>query len=371
MTSPLSTAIQPFVDRHEIAGAVMFVADRDGLLAAEAVGWADIEARKPMMPGTSFWIASQTKPVTAVAVIMLAEEGKLSLDAPIETYLPEFAGLRYIVHKGDKGDKDDKELLLRKPSRPVTVKDLLMHTSGMPFSTLVEYPSLDLLPLATAVRSYAMAPLEFDPGATCLYSNSAFNTAGRIVEVLSGQSYESFLDQRLFRPLGMHDTSFWPDAEQTGHLAQLYTADTAQNRLVKTQIGQLHYPLTDTARRFPMPAGGLFSTARDVVIFYRMMLNDGVLDGRRYLSPESVRQMTTRHTPGDWERAQSLGFMADGKYFGHGGACGTNTKVDLASGLILGWLIQQDGTLGQGGTAIETFEKTAIAAYGKAKQRVD
>lgn len=335
----------------------MFVADRDGLLAAEAVGWADIEARKPLMPGSFFWIASQTKPITAIAIMMLVEEGKLTLDDPIEKHLPDFAALRYIVRK------DDTELLLRKPSRPVTVKDLLMHTSGMPFQTLVENPTLDLLPLAAAVRSYAMAPLEFDPGATCLYSNAAFNTAGRLIELLSGQSYESFLDQRLFRPLGMHDTTFWPDAEQASHLAQTY--DATQGRLAKIQIGQLHYPLTDASMRFPMPAGGLFSTARDITILYRMMLNDGALDGRRYVSPESVRELTTRHTPQDWERPQSLGFCADGKYFGHSGAVGTNTKVDLATGLILGWLIQQEG--GQRDAAKQAFEQAALAAYGKPK----
>ena len=356
-SSALSAPIQPYIHRHEIAGAVMFVADRQGMLAVESIGWADADARKPMMAGTLFWVASQTKPITAVAVMMLANEGHLSIEDPIEKYLPEFAGQRYRVRK------DDREILLRTPSRPITIKDLLLHTSGLPFSTLVEQPTLDLLPLSTAVHSYAMAQLEFEPGADILYSNAGFNTAGRIIEVVTGQSYERFLEDRLFRPLGMHDTTFWPDAEQVSHLAAAYQADPIDGHLVRIPIDQLHYPLTNTSRR-PIPAGGLFSTARDLVIFYRMILNGGSLDGRTYLSAASVMEMTRRHTPESWERAQGLGFMADGRSFSHGGAYGTHTTADLTTGLILGWLIQQSTFHSDGATAREAFEKAALAQFG-------
>lgn len=337
----------------------MFVADRQGMLAVEGVGWADTNARKPMMPGSLFWVASQNKPVTAAAVMMLVDEGKLSLEDPIEKYLPEFAGQMVPVKK--EGD----EVVLRKPARSITVKDLLTHTSGLPFSTLVEQPSLDLLPLATAVRSYAMCPLEYEPGTSILYSNAGFNTAGRIIEVITGQSYERFLDERLFRPLGMYDTTFWPDAEQVGHLAEAYQVDAKDGRLANIRIDQLYYPLSDRSKRHPFPGGGLFSTASDLAIFYRMMLNGGLLEGRTYLTAASVREMTRRHTPESWERSQGIGFMAEGETFSHGGAHGTHTKAHLPSGLILGWLIQLAAPPGADGVqAREAFEKVAMERFG-------
>lgn len=357
--NPLSGPIQPYIDRREIAGAVMFVADREGILAIDAIGWADTDARKPMMPGTLFWVASQTKPITAVALMMLADEGNLAVDDPVEKYLPEFSEIM-VATKKEAG-----EVLLRRPARPMTVKDLLLHTSGLPFRSRVEAPTLDLLPLATAVHSYAMCPLEFEPGSAFLYSNASYNTAGRLIEVISGQQYEHFLDERLFQPLGMRDTTFWPDAKETSHLAESYTADPADGRLVKIPIDQLLYPLANGAKRHPMPAGGLFSTAHDLALFYRMMVNNGSLDGRTYLGPETVCEMTRRHTPENWEKGQGLGFVADGQSFGHGGAYGTNTKADLSSGLILGWLVQQALFHGEGAYARETFEAAALEKFNR------
>jgi CubicO group peptidase (beta-lactamase class C family) len=297
--------------------------------------------------------------MTAVAIMMLADEGRLSVHDPVEKYLPEFAGQRCIVKK------EEEEWLLRKPSRPATIADLLLHTSGFPFKTLVEEPTLDLLPLAMAVRSYAMSPLDFEPGTSFQYSNAGFNTAGRIVEVITGKFFEQFLDERLFHPLGMEDTTFWPDAGQEERRAQSYRADTADGRLVKTRIDQLYHPLTDIAKRFPVPGGGLFSTAGDLARFYRMMLNGGTLDGRKYLSAEAVRELTRRHTPESWEQARGYGFVADGKWFGHGGAYGTHTMADPENGLILGWLVQQASFFGEGEKARGTFEKAAVERFGK------
>jgi CubicO group peptidase (beta-lactamase class C family) len=209
-----------------------------------------------------------------------------------------------------------------------------------------------------------MCPLESEPGTSFLYSNAGFNTAGRIIEVLTGQSYARFLDERIFRPLGMHDTTFWPDAEQVGHLAETYQMDADDGHLVNIRIEQLYYPLSDTARRHPFPGGGLFSTARDLGIFYQMMLNDGTLDGRTYLTPASVREMTRRHTPEGWVNSQGLGFVVDGETFGHGGAHGTHTKAHLPSGLIIGWLMQLAATpRGDGIQAREAFQKIALERF--------
>jgi len=356
----LSPSIQPYLDRNEIAGAVLFVANAEGIVHLEPVGWADIEARRPMTPETLFWVASQTKPIVAAAMMMLVDEGRLSLRDPVEKYLPEFAGQMYTSRSGEE------EALLRKPGRPMTVEDLLLHTSGLPYKTPVEEPTLDLLPLATAVRSYAMVALDFEPGTGIIYSNAGYNTAGRVIEVITGQFFDQFLDERLFGPLGMGDTTFWPDEEQAARLAQAYGPDAQEGHLVKAPISFLYYPLSDISKRYPFPAGGLFSTARDMTLFYRMILNGGSLDGRVYLAPETVREMTRRHTPPGWYRSQGYGFMADGASYGHGGAYGTETRVDRASGLILGWLIQQASFHGEGANARDAFEKAAIATYGKA-----
>ena len=359
-SSALTAPVQPYIDRNEIAGAVVFVADKDGMLATGAAGWADVEARRPMTPESLFWAASQTKPITAIAVMMLVEEGKLSVKDPVEKYLPEFAGQMYIAKK------DENEILLRKPSRPTTVEDLIIHSSGMAFVTPNEKPTLDLLTLETAVRGYAMYMLDFEPGTDSRYSNAGFNTAGRIVEVVSGQLYEDFLDERLFRPLGMRDTTFRPTEEQVSRLAETYRRDK-EGRLNKIRIDQLHYPLTDAKKRFPFPAGGLFSTAHDIAALYRMMVNEGALDGRVYLKPETIREMTRRHTPENWERSQGYGFIADGKNYGHGGAFGTHTQVDRASGLILGWMVQHAASDGEDGKARLDFEKAALAQFAGAK----
>ena len=174
----------------------------------EAVGWADVAAGMPMREKKLFWIASQSKPITATALMMLVDEGKVKLDDPVEKYLPEFKDQWLAVEQ----DKD--HILLKKPKHPITVRNILSHTSGLPFKSALEQPTLDLLPLRVAVRSYAMTPLQFEPGSKYQYSNAGINTAGRIIEVVSGMPYEEFLDKRLFEPLGMKDTTFWPNEEQ-------------------------------------------------------------------------------------------------------------------------------------------------------------
>ena len=137
-------SLQPFVDRSRLAGAVVLVADRDKVLALEPVGFADIAARTPMRPDTLFWIASQSKPITATALMMLVDEGKVRLDDPVEKYLPEFKDQWLAVEQ----DKD--HILLKKPKHPITVRHILSHTSGMPFKSALEQPTLDRLPLRVA-----------------------------------------------------------------------------------------------------------------------------------------------------------------------------------------------------------------------------
>jgi CubicO group peptidase (beta-lactamase class C family) len=191
----IAAALQPFVDNHLLAGAVTLVADKDKILDLEAVGYADIAAGKPMQTDCLFWIASQSKPITAAALMILVDEGKLRIEDPVEKYLGEFRGQMVVAEK----DKD--HVLLRKPRHPITVRNVLSHTSGLPFKSAIEEPTLDLFPLATRVRSYAMLPLEFEPDTKYSYSNAGINTAGRLIEVASGMPYEKFLDERVFKPL--------------------------------------------------------------------------------------------------------------------------------------------------------------------------
>lgn len=357
----LASSVQPFVDRQELAGAVMLVADKNAIRAIEAVGWADVAMKKPMRPDTLFWIASQSKPITAAAVMILVDEGKLKVDDPVENYLPEFKGQMVVV------EKTPDHVLLRKPSRPITIRDVLCHTSGLPFKSALEEPTLDRLPLSARVRSYAMTPLDFEPGRKYNYSNAGINTAARVVEVVSGMPFEKFLDQRLFEPLGMQDTTFWPSAEQANRIAKAYKPGPGNKGLVETTINQLYYPLTDRAERFPMPAGGLFSTATDLARFYQMLLNRGQWNGRRVLSEQAVKQLTRRQTPPELKESYGFGFSVGKNTFGHGGAYSTNTIADTERGLILVWLVQHAGFPGEGSKSQEAFKKAAMEAFAPAR----
>ena len=350
----LASHVQPYVDRQELAGAVMLVADGQKTLAIESVGWADIAAKKPMRPDSLFWIASQTKPITAAALMMLVDEGKVHVDDPVEKYLPEFRGQMVVV------EKDDNHMLLRKPTHPITVRNILTHTSGLPFQSALEGPTLDQYPLSARVRSYAMTPLQTEPDAKYQYSNAGINTAARIIEVVTHMPYEKFLDDRLFKPLGMTDTTFWPADEQVARIAKSYKPGPDNKGLEETTIGQLHYPLTDRTERFPMPAGGLFSTAHDVARFYQMLLNGGQFEGKRYLSEAAVKQMTSRQTPQGMNESYGFGIGVGGNYFGHGGAFSTNSWADTGRGQIFVWLVQHAGFPGEGGKAQDAFKKAAF-----------
>jgi hypothetical protein len=176
------------------------VASKDEILSLEAVGYADIAAKREMRTDDLLWIVSMSKSMTATALMMLVDEGEVSVDDPVETYLPEFRGQMLEVKQAEG------QPLLKTPAHPITVRNILTHTSGLPPKTDVERPTLDTLPLRDAVRSYAKTPLQFGPDSQWQYSNAGINTAGRIIEVVGGMPYEEFMDKRLFQPSGMrHD----------------------------------------------------------------------------------------------------------------------------------------------------------------------
>jgi CubicO group peptidase (beta-lactamase class C family) len=354
----IGSSVQAFVDDHALAGAVMLVANKDKVLAVESVGFADIAATKSMRNDALFWIASQSKSMTAAAVMMLVDEKKIALDDPVEKYLPEFKGQMVRV------ERDDDHVLLKKPSHPITIRNVLSHTSGLPFRSPLEEPTLDSLRLRDAVRSYAMLPLDFQPDQGYQYSNAGINTAARILEVVSGMPYEAFMQERLFSPLGMTDTTFWLTEDQIARLAKTYRPNEAKTDLVEAPLGQLTSPLNDRARQ-PMPAGGLFSSASDVARFCQMILNGGELEGRRYLSSEAVQEMTRRQTDESLPQSYGLGWSTGGGSFGHGGAHATNMTIDSAKGLILVWMVQHAGFPKNGNESQNAFRNRAYELYGK------
>jgi len=355
---PVASALQPFVDRHALAGAVTLVADKDRVLDLEAVGFADIANNTLMGTDTLFWIASQSKPITALALMMLVDEGKVSLDDSVAKFVPEFGDV-WVVEERSKD-----RMSLKRPEQRITVRHILSHTSGLPFASVMERPTLDVLPLRDAARSYAMTPLLFQPGTEYQYSNAGINTAGRIIEIVSGMPYEDFLQKRLFDPLGMKDTTFWPNQEQLRRLAKSYRPNKDKTDLEEITVGQLKYPLNDRHRQ-PMPAGGLFATTKDVGRFCQMMLNRGTFEGKRYVSENAVKEMTRKQTGPNISNGYGLGWSTGGGSFGHGGAHSTDMSVDTKRGLVFVYMVQHAGFPKDGGRAQGEFRKVAEARFGR------
>jgi CubicO group peptidase (beta-lactamase class C family) len=353
-SNAVSAALQPYVDSGSLAGAVALVADKDGVLSVDTVGYADIESGTPMAADSFFWIASMTKPMNASLVMMLVDEGKVSIDDPVAKFLPELADLWVTV------ERDDDHMALARPHRPVTVRDVLSHTSGMPFGSAVEQPTRDVVPLDVAIRSYAMMPLLFQPGTRYSYSNAGSNTGGRIVEVVSDMSYWDFMRTRLLEPLGMTETTFWPSAEQAARVPKTYGPDPETGRLSEQFTNHLRYPLDDPTRHL-FPAGGLFSTAADVARFCRMVLNGGVFEGNRLLSESAVATMTSRQTSPEVPESHGLGWGVGNDDFGHGGALATNLTIFPAHNRTAVYLVQHAGFPGNGDQALGAFFDTIKA----------
>jgi CubicO group peptidase (beta-lactamase class C family) len=361
-------AIQPFVDRAEISGAVMLVADRDRILHLSAIGTNDVATGRPMRPDDLFWIASMSKPITAAAVGILVDEGKLRWDDPVERYLPEFHG-QWVIAESAPGRR-----VLVPAARPITIADLLTHTSGLgeyvvsdPHWTLAEY-----------VKVVAREPLRFQPGSRWGYSTPGLDTAGRIVEVVSGESFPAFMQHRIFGPLGMTHTSFWVAPEDLPRYARSYVRDNAAGKLVETTIHYMYGGAVTDRARPGMGGAGLFSTAEDVLRFYRMMLGGGELGGVRVLSAGTVAELTTPHTgdlaarPGmpwgygfcvitDPTKMEANTTLSAGT-FGHGGAFGTQSWADPKTGLITIFMIQRDKMGNPDNSPMRRAFQAAVAA---------
>ncbi|MGA2621886.1 MAG: serine hydrolase domain-containing protein [Thermoguttaceae bacterium] len=354
----IADALQPFVENHTIAGAVTLVADKDKVISLETVGYADLAANKPIRPDNLFWIASMTKPVTATAVLMLQDDGKLSVDDPAAKYLPELANLKTVDGKAAK----------------LTLRHLLTHISGMGEATPQESRAAGKL--ADLIPHYAEKPLQFEPGTKWQYCQSGINSLGRIVEVVSGQPLPEFLQKRLFDPLGMKDTTFYPTQEQLARLAKSYKA--ADGKLEETTIFILDGHDPASRDRYPAANGGLFSTARDYGRFCQMLLNQGSLGGRQYLTPESVKAMNTIQT-GDlktgftegngWglgccvvRKPQGVTAVLSPGTFGHGGAYGTQAWIDPVKQVVYVLMVQRSNFPNADASDVRrAFQEAAVA----------
>lgn len=351
----IAPVMKDFAEHDQISGAVTLIMRNGALAHFEATGWQDVEAKRPMQKDTIFQIMSMTKPFTGAAILMLAEEGKLRLHDRVEDHLPEFRGQMVIV------SKENGVRTLRKPSRPITIRDLMTHTSGLGPAA----PGIgDIMvrmdrTLAEACLIYSQQPLLFEPGTRWMYSNTGLAVLGRIVEVRSGMSFEKFLETRIFQPLEMKDSHVFLPAEKRPRLAPVYTVK--DGKLVKAGADILAGdPLKfREGAKYSGPEHSLYSTAWDLAQFYQMMLNGGILNGKRLLSRASVAAMTQVHTgalaaghnPGTgfgltWEVTKDPAGTLTGQSigtFGHGGAFGTYGWVDPDKKLVGVFLIQLTG----------------------------
>jgi CubicO group peptidase (beta-lactamase class C family) len=334
----ISSRMKGFVEAREVAGAVTLVADADRIHHLSAEGLSDVENKKPMVADSLFWIASMTKPITGTSVMMMHEAGLLSIDDPVSKFLPEFADLK---------DADGNKV-------SITIKQCLTHSSGL--SELTSEETKGVTTLAALTPLIARKPVLFPPGSKWQYCQSSINTAGRVVEVVSGKSFPEFLQSRLLGPLGMKDTSFYLTEAQAARLATTHKR-TDSGGLEKAPLTFLNGKPPTSQDRYPMPNGGLFSTAADYAKFAQMILRGGELAGTRFLKPESVKLMTTVQsgdlvtgfTPGNgwglgWcvvRTPQGVTEALSPGSFGHGGAFGTQVWIDPVKQRLYLLLVQR------------------------------
>jgi CubicO group peptidase (beta-lactamase class C family) len=312
----------------------------------EATGFQDLESRKPMRTNTIFDVRSVTKTVTAVAVMILIEEGKLGLNDPVEKYLPGF--------------------------KKITIHHLLTHTSGLPFARPAEIEDITIKrdrTLAEVVALLAKQEPEFTPGTQFRYASSGFAILGRIIEVVSGRPYEQFVKERVFDPLGMRDSFFFIPDDRRARVASVY----------RKQDGKLEKwrEIDEYTRhaKYSAPEFGMYSTAEDLAAFCQMMLNGGTFRGRRVLSRMSVAAMTANHTMNiksavtqrpaynglGWglsgDPIDDFPLTSPGSY-GHNGAFGSLIWIDPKEGLVRIFLEQLFGS----GSELDIFMAMAGAA---------
>ena len=342
----LHRGMQGFVDRHEAGGIVTLIA-RDGkIVDVHATGFQDVASRTPMRADSLFRIASMTKPVTSVAVMMLYEEGKLLLTDPVSKFIPTFKSSRVLESGADAAPVAAR--------RGINLRDLLSHRSGLTYGFLnggtvgngyrkngvIDGLADTSMTLAEAIDKLAAEPLVSQPGAAWNYSLST-DVLGRVVEVASGQPFNVFLRERVFKPLGMADTDFVVPEAKRSRLTTVYSPDGAGGIRPMTDPesfgNTVMSPIASyrETRTYFSGGAGLVSTARDYHRFAQMLLNGGSLDVARLLSPKTIEMMTISHT-GD---LPASGLIGGGAQFGLGFRVVTDLGATqtLGSAGLYGW----------------------------------
>ncbi len=341
--------LKEFVKQNEIAGAVTVVVTPDKVIHLDTLGMANIEKQIPMQPDTMFWVASMTKPFAGLAICKLEEEGKLKLEDTVDKYIPEFKNL-----KNDKGEPVQ-----------ITILQLLTHTAGLQEVALKDV--IDIPNLAGLIPLYVAKPVQFVPGSQWRYSQSGINTAGRIVEILSGLTFDEYLKKEFFEPIGMTSSAFYLTPEQNDRLATAYNR-TPEGKLEANPTNRILLDKkSPTSRdRYPAPNAGLFSTAPDYGKFCQFLLNEGSVNGKQIVKPETIKRFRTIHTtpehktgftPGNgWgvgtcvvREPQGITAKMSPGTFGHGGAYGTQFWIDPER--KIGWVLMVQRSNFQNGDA--------------------
>ena len=356
--------VNQLVDRQigagEIAGAVTLVARNGHIVHLQAQGVTDLASKVPMQKDSLFRIASMTKPVVATAVLMLVEEGRIRLDDPVSRFIPAFRDVQVAVPRAPRaGAPAGTGYYTVPPDRALTVLDLLTHTGGLvsgPISTAAAQKIMDRR-RAEGIKvldELAGVPLEFQPGTRWAYSGlGGFELLGRIVEIAANQRFGDFLQQRIFKPLGMKDATFWPTEAQRARLVTNYVLGD-KGIALNPDPDRLNTPMLDSG------GGGLISSAESYARFAMMLANGGELDGVRLLSPATVSlmgsQVISDALPGRRagegyglgvrhvnDRSARHTLVSNGSY-GWSGAYGTHFWIDPSKHLVAILMVQTPGT---------------------------
>jgi CubicO group peptidase (beta-lactamase class C family) len=376
--------VQQYIDGGQITGAVTMVARKGRIAHFEAQGLMDVEAKTAMRKDAIFRMASMSKPVTGVAILMLMEEGKLRLTDPVSRFIPEFKNTKVAMLKaaGPTAPQApgqparEPEIYTVPAEREITIRDLMTHTSGLESGGAGTREGARMSPrstsssLAAYVQTLGVVPLDFQPGTQWRYSALAgIETLGRIVEIASGLTFDQFLKQRMFEPLGMKDTAFYPTDDRVARVVTLY--ERKDGKLSRTDT-----PSWLATKTLFSGGGGLWSTGEDYMAFAQMLVNGGVLNGRRLLSPRTVDLMGSNHVgdlySGVGQRLKGMGFgltvevvmdsVAANRRestgsFGWDGAFGTHFWVDRKEQLA-GLLMVQESN----GQLMRDFENAVMQA---------
>lgn len=371
----IRTRLQELVDQGTIPGAVALVARHGEIAYLDAVGSQDIENKRPMKTDSIFQLMSMTKPFTGVAIMMLVEEGKLEVRRPVSDYLPAFADLQI-----DQVNSNGQHTF-RKPANPVTVWQLMCHTSGLggdPDGELSDNPRTLRVPLAQAVDYYAREKLRFEPGTQWSYSNMGIATLGRLIELASGEDYVHFIQTHIIEPLGMKDTFFFAPENKRDRIAIVYKHQDGKLVASGDEILAGDPRKYRAGAKYPAPEFGLYSTAPDLARFYSMLLAGGTYGGHRFLSAPTIETMRTVFTPdvtpSGWLGGTGYGLTFEvvnqpvGQLllhprgtFGHGGAFGTEGWMDPTHDLVRILLVQvSDGSSGPARAIVMQIGESAV-----------